>query len=397
VVLATGGIGKSFKVTSNSWEYTGDGHALALRAGATLINMEFVQFHPTGMVWPPSVKGILVTESVRGDGGVLRNSDGKRFMFDYIPDVFRKQYARPRRRPTAGTPTRTTTGARPSCCPATRSPARSTPRSRPAAAHRTAASSSTSPPAAGRGDPQAAAVDVPPVQGAGRRRHHQGADGGRPDLPLRDGRRRGRPGHRGGVAGARACSRPARCPAACTAPTGSAATRCPTCWCSASGPASTRRPYVRRRWAEAARGSTVRGRGGGDEALAPFEGPGENGGENPYTLHQDLQQTMNDLVGIIRREGELSRRWRSSRSSRSGPERRRRGPPAVQPGLAPRPRPAQHAAGLASAWREGGAGAQESAAGTPARTSRMDPSGAGQPGLRSTTATATCGPGPASR
>ena len=93
VVLATGGIGKSFKVTSNSWEYTGDGHALALRAGSTLINMEFVQFHPTGMVWPPSVKGILVTESVRGDGGVLRNSDGERFMFNYVPDVFRKNYA----------------------------------------------------------------------------------------------------------------------------------------------------------------------------------------------------------------------------------------------------------------------------------------------------------------
>ena len=93
VVLATGGIGKSFKVTSNSWEYTGDGHALALRAGATLINMEFVQFHPTGMVWPPSVKGILVTEGVRGDGGVLKNSDGSRFMFNYIPAVFKGQYA----------------------------------------------------------------------------------------------------------------------------------------------------------------------------------------------------------------------------------------------------------------------------------------------------------------
>jgi succinate dehydrogenase / fumarate reductase, flavoprotein subunit len=93
VVLATGGIGKSFKVTSNSWEYTGDGHALALRAGATLINMEFIQFHPTGMVWPPSVKGILVTEGVRGDGGVLKNSDGKRFMFGYIPAVFKGQYA----------------------------------------------------------------------------------------------------------------------------------------------------------------------------------------------------------------------------------------------------------------------------------------------------------------
>ncbi|WP_107430240.1 fumarate reductase/succinate dehydrogenase flavoprotein subunit, partial [Streptomyces bobili] len=93
VVIATGGIGKSFKVTSNSWEYTGDGHALALLAGAPLLNMEFVQFHPTGMVWPPSVKGILVTESVRGDGGVLRNSEGKRFMFDYVPDVFKDKYA----------------------------------------------------------------------------------------------------------------------------------------------------------------------------------------------------------------------------------------------------------------------------------------------------------------
>jgi succinate dehydrogenase / fumarate reductase, flavoprotein subunit len=93
VVLATGGIGKTYKVTSNSWEYTGDGHALALRAGATLLNMEFVQLHPTGMVWPPSVRGLLVTESVRGDGGVLRNSEGKRFMFNYVPDVFRPQYA----------------------------------------------------------------------------------------------------------------------------------------------------------------------------------------------------------------------------------------------------------------------------------------------------------------
>jgi succinate dehydrogenase / fumarate reductase flavoprotein subunit len=93
IVLATGGIGRTFKVTSNSWEYSGDGHALALLAGASLMNMEFVQFHPTGMVWPPSVKGILVTESVRGDGGVLRNSEGKRFMFNYVPDVFRAQYA----------------------------------------------------------------------------------------------------------------------------------------------------------------------------------------------------------------------------------------------------------------------------------------------------------------
>ena len=93
VVLATGGIGKAYKVTSNSWEYTGDGHSLALWAGADLLDMEFVQFHPTGMVWPPSVKGILVTEGVRGDGGVLRNSEGRRFMFDYVPEIFAAETA----------------------------------------------------------------------------------------------------------------------------------------------------------------------------------------------------------------------------------------------------------------------------------------------------------------
>jgi succinate dehydrogenase / fumarate reductase flavoprotein subunit len=93
VVLASGGIGRAFKVTSNSWEYTGDGHALAYRAGAELMDMEFVQFHPTGMVWPPSVRGILVTEGVRGEGGVLRNSEGKRFMFEDIPDLYKSSTA----------------------------------------------------------------------------------------------------------------------------------------------------------------------------------------------------------------------------------------------------------------------------------------------------------------
>ena len=93
VIVATGGIGKSYRVTSNSWEYTGDGHMLAFNAGAELIDMEFIQFHPTGMVWPPSVKGTLVTESVRGEGGILQNSEGKRFMFNYIPENFIKDYA----------------------------------------------------------------------------------------------------------------------------------------------------------------------------------------------------------------------------------------------------------------------------------------------------------------
>jgi succinate dehydrogenase / fumarate reductase flavoprotein subunit len=93
VVLATGGIGRAYKITSNSWEYTGDGHALAYHAGADLIDMEFVQFHPTGMVWPPSVRGILVTEGVRGEGGILVNSAGRRFMFDDIPDNYKAQTA----------------------------------------------------------------------------------------------------------------------------------------------------------------------------------------------------------------------------------------------------------------------------------------------------------------
>jgi succinate dehydrogenase / fumarate reductase, flavoprotein subunit len=93
VVLATGGIGRAYKITSNSWEYTGDGHALAYHAGAELMDMEFVQFHPTGMVWPPSVRGILVTEGVRGEGGVLKNSEGRRFMFDDIPDNYKNQTA----------------------------------------------------------------------------------------------------------------------------------------------------------------------------------------------------------------------------------------------------------------------------------------------------------------
>ena len=93
IVLATGGIGKAYRITSNSWEYTGDGHALAYDAGAELVDMEFIQFHPTGMVWPPSVRGILVTEGVRGEGGVLKNKDGHRFMFDDIPDLYKNSTA----------------------------------------------------------------------------------------------------------------------------------------------------------------------------------------------------------------------------------------------------------------------------------------------------------------
>jgi succinate dehydrogenase / fumarate reductase flavoprotein subunit len=93
IVLATGGIGKAYEITSNSWEYSGDGHALAYRVGAELIDMEFVQFHPTGMVWPPGVRGLLVTEAVRGEGGILRNASGERFMWKYLPEERRHEYA----------------------------------------------------------------------------------------------------------------------------------------------------------------------------------------------------------------------------------------------------------------------------------------------------------------
>src|SRR5205085_1698363 len=93
IVLATGGVGRCYPITSNSWEYTADGQALAYAVGADLIDMEFVQFHPTGMVWPPGVKGLLVTEAVRGEGGILRNKDGERFMWRYLPEDRRQEYA----------------------------------------------------------------------------------------------------------------------------------------------------------------------------------------------------------------------------------------------------------------------------------------------------------------
>ena len=302
-MLATGGVGKSYQVTSNSWEYTGDGHALALRAGATLINMEFLQFHPTGMVWPPSVKGILVTESVRGDGGVLRNSEGKRFMFDYIPDVFREQYA-----------TSEAEGDRWYTDPDNnRRPPELLPRDEVARAINSEVK-------AGRGSPhggvfldiasrrspeeilEAAAVDVPPVQGAGGRRHHEGADGGRPHLPLRDGRGRGRPGHRDvdgprPVRRGRVLRRHAR-----QQPPGRQL---------AVGPAGVRpavragRGGVRRRPrhpAGARRRTTSAPRV--DRALLPFSSA-TDGGENPFVVHLELQKTMHELVGIIRKADEM--------------------------------------------------------------------------------------------
>jgi succinate dehydrogenase / fumarate reductase flavoprotein subunit len=302
VILATGGIGKSFKVTSNSWEYTGDGHALALRAGAALINMEFIQFHPTGMVWPPSVKGILVTESVRGDGGVLRNSEGKRFMFDYVPDVFRTQYAdteeeadrwyddpENNKRPPELLPRdevarainsevkegRGTPHGGVFLDVATRLPAEEITRRLPSMYHQfkeladvdiTAEAMEVGPTChyvmgGVEVDADTAATSVPGLYAAGEvagGMHGSNRLGGNSlsDL-LVFGRRAG-----AGAAGY-------------------------------VGALGTSRPALADTDVEAAAAT----------ALAPFRA--EDAPENPYSLHQELQQRMNDLVGIIRREEEI--------------------------------------------------------------------------------------------
>ncbi|MFG2228668.1 fumarate reductase/succinate dehydrogenase flavoprotein subunit [Streptomyces sp. NPDC048723] len=308
VVLATGGIGKSFKTTSNSWEYTGDGHGLALLAGAPLLNMEFVQFHPTGMVWPPSVKGILVTESVRGDGGVLRNSEGKRFMFDYVPDVFKEKYAESEaegdrwyedpdhnRRPPELLPRDEVARAINSEVKAgrgsphggvfldvsTRMPAERIKRRLPSMYHQfkeladvdiTAEPMEVGPTChyvmggIAVDSESAATVGVPGLFAAGEvagGMHGSNRLGGNSlsDLLVF--------GRRAGLHAAQYAT-------------------------SATSATSAGRPVVAQSEIDAA----------ATEALAPFHAA--EGAENPYTLHQELQTTMNDLVGIIRRAGEMA-------------------------------------------------------------------------------------------
>jgi len=304
VVLATGGIGKSFKVTSNSWEYTGDGHALALRAGSTLVNMEFVQFHPTGMVWPPSVKGILVTESVRGDGGVLKNSDGKRFMFDYVPDVFRGQYAESEDE-----------GDRWYTDPDhNKRPPELLPRDEVARAINSEVK-------AGRGSPHggvfldiASRRDAAEIMKRLPSMHHQFKELADVDITT-EAMEVGPTCHyvMGGVE---------------VDPDSAAAARVPGLF--AAGEVSGGMHGSNRLGgnslsdllvfgARAGLGAAAYVQGLGEDrpsvdqavidsaarqALAPFE---EEGGENPYTLHQELQQTMNDLVGIIRTAEEIER------------------------------------------------------------------------------------------
>jgi succinate dehydrogenase / fumarate reductase flavoprotein subunit len=303
VVLATGGIGKSFKVTSNSWEYTGDGHALALRAGANLINMEFVQFHPTGMVWPPSVKGILVTEGVRGDGGVLKNSEGERFMFEYVPEVFKGQYAESQEEADRWYTDQENNRRTPDLLPrdevarainsevkagrgsphggvfldiASRLPAEEIKKRLPSMYHQfkeladvdiTAEPMEVGPTChyvmgGIEVDPDTASASVPGLFAAGEcsgGMHGSNRLGGNSlsDL-LVFGRR----------AGLGAASYVGKLPA---------------------------RPTVAQSDVDAA----------AKMALAPFDPPNSGVEENPYTLHTELQQSMNDLVGIIRKAEEI--------------------------------------------------------------------------------------------
>ncbi|MFF3553074.1 fumarate reductase/succinate dehydrogenase flavoprotein subunit [Streptomyces tsukubensis] len=307
VVLATGGIGKSFKVTSNSWEYTGDGHALALLAGAPLLNMEFIQFHPTGMVWPPSVKGILVTESVRGDGGVLRNSEGKRFMFDYIPEVFKEKYAKSEDEADRwyDDPDHN------------RRPPELLPRDEVARAINAEVK-------AGRGSPAGGVfLDVStrmPAEVIRRRlpsMYHQFKELADVDITAEP-MEVGPTCHyvMGGVAvdsdTAAAVGVPGLFAAGEVAGGMHGSNRL------GGNSLSDLLVFGRRAGLHAARYSresdplpTVddsRIDAAAAEALRPFGASGAPDGgppENPYTLHQELQQTMNDLVGIIRREGEM--------------------------------------------------------------------------------------------
>ncbi|GAA3526998.1 fumarate reductase/succinate dehydrogenase flavoprotein subunit [Aeromicrobium panaciterrae] len=304
IVMATGGIGKSYKVTSNSWEYTGDGHALALRAGAALINMEFLQFHPTGMVWPPSVKGILVTESVRGDGGVLTNSEGKRFMFDYIPDVFKAQYAT-----TEEEADRWYTDA-----DNNRRPPELLPRDEVARAINSEVK-------AGRGSPHGGVfLDVSsrmPAEVIIKRlpsMHHQFKELADVDI-TKEPMEVGPTCHyvMGGIE--------------VDPDTGSSTVQglFAAGECSGGMHGSNRlggnslsdllvfgkragagaAEYVESLGSTRPKVSDAAVKEARDRSVAPFGDGGQEGAENPYTIHQELQQSMNDLVGIIRKAEEV--------------------------------------------------------------------------------------------
>ena len=343
VILATGGIGKSFKVTSNSWEYTGDGHALALRAGAKLINMEFVQFHPTGMVWPPSVKGLLVTESVRGDGGILKNSEGKRFMFDYIPEFFKAETAdteeeadrwyddkKNNRRPPELLPRDEVARAINSEIKAGRGSehggiyldiaSRRTPefiRKRlPSMYHQFKELADV--------DITAEPMEIGPTC-------HYVMGGVEVDADTQQSAVTGLYAAGEVSGGMHGSNRLGGNSLSDLLVFGRRAGEAASAYVAGLG---DQRPTV----------SDEDVRAGQWSAVTPF---GVDGGENPYTIQHDLQQSMNDLVGIIRTEPELREALAAIEELKErAKQHERRRPPPVQPRLAPRSRPAQHAAGL---------------------------------------------------
>lgn len=376
VVIATGGIGKSFKVTSNSWEYTGDGHALALLAGAPLLNMEFVQFHPTGMVWPPSVKGILVTESVRGDGGVLRNSEGKRFMFDYVPDVFKEKYAESEEE-----------GDRWYDDPDhNRRPPELLPRDEVARAINAEVKE-------GRGSPHGGVfLDVSTRMSADviRRRlpsmYHQFKELADVDITA-EAMEVGPTCHyvMGGIAVDSDTAAARGVPGLFAA--GEVAGGMHGSNRLGGNSLSDLLVFGRRAGryaAEYAAGQTDEGArarvddaqvdAAAAEALRPFSAeahePADGPPENPYTLHQELQQTMNDLVGIIRREAEMKQaleKLAELRARPAGPAWRGTGS-SIRAGTWPWT--CATCCWSASAWRGPRWSAPSRAAGTPARTIR---------------------------
>ena len=344
VVLATGGIGRAFSITSNSWEYTGDGHALAYHAGADLIDMEFVQFHPTGMVWPPSVKGILVTEGVRGEGGVLRNSEGRRFMFDDIPANYKEQTAdneeegwrytqgdKDARRP----PELLTRDHVARCIVREMREGRGSPhggvfldiawikeRIPHAEEH-----IKKKLPSMYHQFKQLAGIDITkePMEVGPTTHYMMGGVRVDPESQMST------------VPGLFAAG---ECGRGSTAPTAWAATRCRTSWSSASARART--PRGSRRSTGAAGSTRPRWTPPPARPSSPSNA-GAGSGEGPYAIQHELQGMMQDLVGIVRREPEMERALEELGRLRAGARRRRPRQPRVQPGLAHRPRPAQPA------------------------------------------------------
>ncbi len=337
VVLATGGIGKAWKYTSNSWEYTGDGHSLAYWAGADLIDMEFVQFHPTGMVWPPSVRGILVTEGVRGDGGTLKNTAGERFMFNYIPEFFKGETADNQEEADRWYQDKKNNRRTPDLLPRDE-----------------VARAINSEVKAGRGTLHGGVfLDINTRRPADyiRKRlpsmYHQFKELAGVDI-TKEAMEVG-PTCTTSWAGcgwtptpprppSPASSRPARWRAGCTAATGSAATPCATCWCSAGGRGCTPRSTART-WAAGSRWTRARW----SRSRASCSSPSPRaGGENPYAIQADLQETMHEPgrhhPGRDRAEGGAQE---ARGAQAAGGQGARRGRPDLQPGLAPgaRPRP----------------------------------------------------------